>query len=316
MSNPYVGINLDQHLEQIVSSQISPLASKQRLTKLAASSAWRVDAPKAGPSVTIFGGIHGNEPCGVFAICELLSLFASGGLGLKRGSVTLIVANEEALKADQRFIEHDMNRLFLDRSGASGHYEADRVEQLKPFLRKSAYHLDLHSATQPTVPFVWLEHDSLAEAFGISVQYVLTARKELTQKAVPGTSQSYASMYGARSLTVESGQHYETSAGEHAVESSLRFLNLCEVVEQADSDLSGVPKVLEVTHIQAKRCDKFEYSRPFSSFDPLSEGEVIGRDSHGQHTADDDGYIVFPIAAELQDDGKELYMLARERSES
>lgn len=61
-----------------------------------------------GPAeVAIVGAIHGDEPCGARAIDRLIS----DGADVER-PVKLILANEEALEAGERYLEEDLNRAF------------------------------------------------------------------------------------------------------------------------------------------------------------------------------------------------------------
>lgn len=59
------------------------------------------------PEVAVVGGIHGDEPCGPRAI----ETFLREDPELERG-VKFIVANEEALARNRRYVEEDLNRAF------------------------------------------------------------------------------------------------------------------------------------------------------------------------------------------------------------
>ena len=59
------------------------------------------------PEVAIVGGIHGDEPCGPRAI----DAFLRDAPPLER-PVKFVVANEEALSRNLRYVEEDLNRAF------------------------------------------------------------------------------------------------------------------------------------------------------------------------------------------------------------
>jgi len=59
------------------------------------------------PEVAIVGGIHGDEPCGVAAVEGLIEERPA----VER-PVALVVANEEAVAAQRRYVETDLNRSF------------------------------------------------------------------------------------------------------------------------------------------------------------------------------------------------------------
>ena len=68
------------------------------------------------PEVAVIGGIHGDEPCGPLAIKRLLAEEPT----VER-PVKLIIANEEALEAGQRYLEADLNRVFPGDPAADAH---------------------------------------------------------------------------------------------------------------------------------------------------------------------------------------------------
>jgi len=59
------------------------------------------------PEVAIVGGIHGDEPCGVRAVESLVEADPP----VDR-PVALVIANEEALARNVRYVEEDLNRCF------------------------------------------------------------------------------------------------------------------------------------------------------------------------------------------------------------
>jgi predicted deacylase len=59
------------------------------------------------PEVAVVGGIHGDEPCGVTAVEALVEEAPP----VER-PVKLVVANEAALEAGERYLDEDLNRAF------------------------------------------------------------------------------------------------------------------------------------------------------------------------------------------------------------
>ncbi len=68
------------------------------------------------PEVAIVGAIHGDEPCGVAVIEHLLAERPP----VER-PVALVVANERALEAGERYIDEDLNRAFPGDPDADSH---------------------------------------------------------------------------------------------------------------------------------------------------------------------------------------------------
>jgi hypothetical protein len=68
------------------------------------------------PEVAVVGGIHGDEPCGVEAVEVLLEEQPA----VDR-PVRLVVANEAALAAGERYLDGDLNRSFPGDADADSH---------------------------------------------------------------------------------------------------------------------------------------------------------------------------------------------------
>ena len=77
----------------------------------------RVETLGSGePEIAIIGGIHGDEPCGVHAVDDI----ADEAPAVER-PVALVVANERALEAGERYIDEDLNRAFPGDPDATTH---------------------------------------------------------------------------------------------------------------------------------------------------------------------------------------------------
>ena len=108
---------------------------------------FEIKGQKNGPTVIFFGGIHGNEPAGIFALETVLSKLETKNVG---GSIYAITGNLKALKEGKRYINKDLNRLWTQkeidsllqsRSLVSEHQEQLEIYNLRPFLfyRSSHY---------------------------------------------------------------------------------------------------------------------------------------------------------------------------------
>ncbi|SEO72643.1 Succinylglutamate desuccinylase [Halogranum amylolyticum] len=102
------------------------------------------------PEVAVVGSIHGDEPCGVRAIERLVAKEPE----VER-PVKLVVANEEALDADVRYLDDDLNRAF------PGDPEADSHERRLAHALQRELHdctvLSLHSTQSYSEPFALVD---------------------------------------------------------------------------------------------------------------------------------------------------------------
>ncbi|WP_248517319.1 succinylglutamate desuccinylase/aspartoacylase domain-containing protein [Salinarchaeum laminariae] len=108
------------------------------------------------PEIAVVGGIHGDEPSGQRAVEGLID----DPPEVER-PVKLIVANEAALEADERYLDEDLNRAFPgshDADTHEGRLAARLTEELEDTLAFS-----LHSTQSYPKPFaITTEVDDLA----------------------------------------------------------------------------------------------------------------------------------------------------------
>jgi succinylglutamate desuccinylase len=98
--------------------------------------------------IAIVGGTHGNELTGIYAI-EKLARFPER-LARYSFEVITLLANPQAVAANRRYIDRDLNRSFdnddLANPGLTG-YEATRAKQIAAELKNVDLIIDLHSST-------------------------------------------------------------------------------------------------------------------------------------------------------------------------
>src|SRR5210317_398097 len=124
-----------------------------------------------GPVVVFFGGIHGNETAGVFALHSVLKKISKKDVN---GTIYGITGNIKALEKNQRFINKDLNRIWtkeqLDILRNKEDLCPEEQEQKEIFeivleiLNQHEgpfYFIDLHTTSSKTLPFITI-NDSIA----------------------------------------------------------------------------------------------------------------------------------------------------------
>jgi predicted deacylase len=106
----------------------------------------------------INGLTHGNEFCGMTAVCHLLD----SGVRPKIGTLTLSFANVAAYETfdaaqpfESRLITHNLNRIWSSAwlDGAEDSIELRRAREMRPRVAEAEHILDIHSTSQDVVPF-------------------------------------------------------------------------------------------------------------------------------------------------------------------
>lgn len=104
------------------------------------------------PEVAVVAAIHGDEPCGSRAVDRLRA--DASDLELQR-PVKLIVANEEALDAGERYLDEDLNRAFPGDPNGDTH-ESQLAHHLLSEVEGCTV-LALHSTQSTAEPFAITE---------------------------------------------------------------------------------------------------------------------------------------------------------------
>lgn len=299
-----------------------------------------------GPRLIILGAVHGNETCGTKALKRLLAELESGTLQLERGTLTVVpITNPLAYERGQRQGDRNLNRN-LRPNDAPQDFEDRIANVLCPLLAAHDVLLDLHSFHTPGQPFAMLgprdnngtlepfahaaAEERLAAHLGVSRivegwldTYALgvTRRRERYPDANPllldaaygiGTTE-YMRSCGGYGVTLECGQHDDPTAPDvawHAIRQTLALLKI------VDLPLAPPPAEFEVLRMQdvtdLEHADD-RFAQPWSSFDRVNAGELIGRRQDGKEVkADRSGFILFPNPRALP--GNEWFYFAEPSS--
>jgi predicted deacylase len=287
----------------------------------------RFTAPAAGPHVVVNALIHGNEFCGMTALTWLLER----GVRPVRGTLTLSFANVGAYERfdptrplESRFIDHDLNRAWtaaiLD--GPDQTHEARRARELRPIFAAADALLDIHSTTFAVRPM--LVYTKLDKARGLATALQTPA----THIVSPGSRHQGGLLieFGAFSdanapnaaIVVECGHHFARSSGEIAIQTTLRFLDHCGVldpavaaahIKPAPAEASGV---YEISEVRICRNGQAGFVRPLEGFEEFAAGELIGNDGEQEIRAPYDRCAVLMPKAQLVP-GREMVTLAQRR---
>ncbi|MEO8082051.1 MAG: succinylglutamate desuccinylase/aspartoacylase family protein, partial [Caldimonas sp.] len=113
----------------------------------------RFESGRPGPHVMVNGLTHGNEFCGMVAVCHLLDT----GVRPKIGTLTLSFANVAAYETfdaeqpfESRLITHNLNRIWsaAQLEGDDDSVELSRARAMRPAVAAADHILDIHSTSQ------------------------------------------------------------------------------------------------------------------------------------------------------------------------
>ena len=306
-----------------------------------------LEGGSAGPTLIVTGAVHGNETAGTKGIRRVLREIDSGDIEIVRGSVTFVpVCNPLAYNHMRRMGERNLNRRLQpkDPSDTAPQDNEDRIAGvLCQWLAEHQVLLDLHSFRSPGEAFVMrgpvdnrgpLEpfahaaaEAQLAAHLGVSRvvegwmdTYARGVAQRRQRGMTPGAvhedpsygvgTTEYMRSRGGYGVTLECGQH-DDPQGEDvaylAIRQTLALLGL------ADIPLAPPARPFECLAL-AEVVDRHDaadtFVKPWTSFDPLAEGELIAVRADGSELrAPQAGCIVFPDVSALP--GHEWFYLAQ-----
>ncbi len=126
------------------------VATFHRETNTDTPYAVRLDSGTPGPRLLVAGAVHGDEPVGAEYIFRLLHALRDGNTALRRGSVTLLLANPTAFLRNTRFVDANLNRIFASDTVTHDGYEYARAREIAALIarEKFDYLADLHSVSR------------------------------------------------------------------------------------------------------------------------------------------------------------------------
>ncbi|WP_338760743.1 succinylglutamate desuccinylase/aspartoacylase family protein [Massilia sp. METH4] len=299
-----------------------------------------------GPRVVIMGAVHGNETAGTQAIGRVMAQLDSGELAIVNGSVTFVpVANPLAYAKGERAGERNLNRSLFPKPHPQD-FEDRVANWLCPLLAAHDVLLDLHSFNSPGEPFVMVgprDNDGPLEPFRHEREERALARVLGVRRFVDGWLRTYGAgvqrrlrddaqldtvlrygvgttefmrTTGGYALTLECGQHDDPRAPDvawRAIMNTLAHLG-CIDAPRPEPIARDRMEILSMCEVHDKADDADAFSRPWSSFDRVRQGEEIGRRADGTPVlAETDGVILFPDSGAKAN--HEWYYLARVNSE-
>jgi predicted deacylase len=286
-------------------------------------------APQSGVKLIITGAVHGNETCGTQAIRRAIDEINGGTLPIVAGSVTFVpITNPLAYQRGQRAGERNLNRNLYP-SDEPRDFEDRIANWLCPLLAAHEVLLDLHSFNARSQPFAMVgprNNDGPLQPFRHAEKERALARRLGVRRFVDGWLATYGQgvqrrvgqgdastlslqlrygvgtteymrSTGGYALTLECGQHADPQAPEvayRAIRNTLAFLGLTGEAAPEPVPLDDM-ETLSMVEVHDKLAEGDAFSRTWSSFDRLAQGEQIGTRADGTPVrAPFDALILFP----------------------
>lgn len=285
----------------------------------------RNDQPD-GPTIIFTGGIHGNEPSGVFALQRVFNQLNDSSIKMK-GRAIALAGNMWALPKGVRFDQQDLNRLWtrermnqLAAGKLTINNEDDRqqleinqiIEELIRNSKGPLYFVDLHTTSSETVPFLTVNDSLLNRKF--TEQYPVPMILGI-EEYLDGPLLSWINGLGYVAFGFEGGQHDDLSAIENHEAFIYLSMVYSGVLHEKDIDFNHFYQVLSRNTKSTKDIyeiyfryeiqddENFKMEPGYVNFQPLNRGELIAK-SNGQHIINTrDSRIFMPLYQNQGSDG-------------
>lgn len=246
--------------------------------------------------------VHGDEVGSLPAVVAICEALAAGSLTFG-GTLTCFVGNPEAGLKGQRFLEDDLNRVFVQDPPDS--HEGRRARQLKPILDDADLFLDLHQTILATRHPFWI--------FPFQLHGWRWARAirgaEMWVTRHPGTAFSsgtmcadeYVRVRGLPGMTLELGEKgFDNGAEARAEAAILNLLALADAIAAGDTTLEAAAEAqpeltfLQTTHREPFADDTLALREGLVNFEAVTEGELLSAPGTPELRAPDGGWVLFP----------------------
>ncbi|WP_378176303.1 succinylglutamate desuccinylase/aspartoacylase family protein [Aquimarina sp. SS2-1] len=279
-----------------------------------------------GATLIFFGGIHGNEPAGVFALKKVFEELKSRKVSIS-GTIYGIAGNLWALENGVRYQKEDLNRLWTYdtvkdlHTHKTKHNNEDSIQQLeiyktiKQILSKEQgpfYFFDLHTTSSKTTPFLTVNDSMLNRKF--TAQYPIRIILGI-EEYLEGPLLSFINEKGYVSFGFEAGQHEDPVS----IKNHISFVYLTMVyagsVHKNDvnfdahytflqSTLNNSHKTYEIFYLyKIENGETFRMNKGFVNFQKINKGQNLAISNGKNIVAESSGRIFMPLYQGKGDDG-------------
>ncbi len=284
-------------------------------------------AGQVGSTVVVIGGIHGNEPAGIFALHRVFQQLKEKKWPLK-GRLIGVSGNRGALAKGKRFQGRDLNRKWypasiqalsdnMDDSPVPEDHEqrelANLFEKLAQESQTPLIFLDIHSTSAKGAAFCGIA-DTLRNrkiAFPLEVPVVFGL-----EETIEGSMLGFLDDLGHITTAFEGGQHDDPETIDNAEAAIWQTLYTSGLLEQKMvpnhhehlQRLKGLrgtfPQFVEIRYRhKITEDDGFKMNPGYHNFQKITQDECLAQDHTGKLYAEESGRILMPLYQPLGEDG-------------
>ena len=248
--------------------------------------------------IAICSIIHGDEVGSLPAILQIIENLQSGRLQYG-GLLTIILGNPEAAMQNVRFIESDLNRVFIETKPYN--HETERAQEIMPILNDCDLLLDLHQTILPSYnPFYIFPHSDQSFAWAKAIK-ATTALVDATPRkpATTRCADEYVWLQQKPAITLELGKKgFSQLAQECSLQTIRKTIELADDIHLRNTTLDDYKtdslKIFQTVHREPFSNPNYQLRPGLINFTPVKKGELLTAQSSPKIHASADGKILFP----------------------
>lgn len=307
------------------------------------------DSNQEWPTVGTSALIHGNEPFGGEVLQDFLFRVRHWELALNKWKLVAILEGNELARAfDERFREHDLNRVvnWVPAQEQRNFYEQERWIEIKTLIDRTepSDWLDLHSFSAPNgLPYAFSSlhwyHKRWDQLWiqNIAVNMANANKKTDGGKLIWRWVADYVNDTWANGFTFEAWNHEDPECYKNTYQALINFLVSLDMLEPKRVEMEngetllrdhdGIVKIwwTESSHVHIEEKHIFKWGFEYAGWHPQSfkrytKGEVIWYDIVDEEIAavvhaPHEGYIIMPKDPKICMKGKEVFYYWKDMSE-
>jgi len=274
-----------------------------------------------GTTLICIGGIHGNEPAGVYGLQKVITDIIVNDIKLK-GNFYALLGNMNALKTSMRYKDFDLNRLWtkdeVESLGDEGFHEfEEKKEQYELYTtikdicnsnHGDFVFIDLHTTSSPTVPFITisdsLNNRGLASKFNIPIVLGI-------EEYLDGPLLSYINEFGHISIGFEAGQHDDENSVLYCeafvwmIMEKIGLVSKDKFAYQSSNRLMNIENgFYEIIYRHSlSDSNQFKMKPGFKNFKPVMKHQSLAYNGSSEVKSPINGLIFMPLYQKQGDDG-------------
>ncbi|AXG68562.1 succinylglutamate desuccinylase [Kordia sp. SMS9] len=281
--------------------------------------------PKATKTLVFIGGIHGNEPAGIYGLQHVIAAICKHKLELQCNLYAL-AGNLNAIQKNIRYETTDLNRLWTHENiqkitsqttfnSQEEKEQAELHECIQDILNTHSgtfIFIDLHTTSSETIPFITISDSLKNRAFVSNFQLPIILGIE---EYLDGPLLTYINEFGYIALGFEAGQHEDPEAVKNCETFIWQALMAAEALTKHTIEpLNVLPKnFLKVKNLgtfyeisdryHLKKEENFTMKPGFKNFDTIQKSQEIATSNSTTINANVSGKIFMPLYQKQGDDG-------------